>query len=168
MDEGLIRRQGTTYWREGSAGGPSVEKAAAPKKGEGGMPKSERTEIKRACKQNAPGMGVYQIRSRANGRIYVAASRNLEGERNSRLFQLRMGKAVFSRELQEDLKRYGADNFEFSVLAVLEPPEPGASVERALASLELEWLEKLQPFGERGYNNATAYRRSAQRLQGRG
>ena len=164
VDEGLIRRNEAMYWRERTM---EATPDGPPKtgKGQGSMPKSERTEIKRAYKQNAPAMGVYQIRSKANGKLYVAASRNLEGERNSRLFQLRMGKIVFSRELQKDLERYGADNFEFSVLAVLEPQEPGVSIERALAGLELQWLEKLQPFGEHGYNNVAAYKRSAERKQ---
>lgn len=65
-----------------------------------------------------------------------------------------MGKIVFIRKMQKDLNEYGAESFEFSVLAVLEPPKPGKSVERALSTLELQWLEKLQPFGERGYNSA--------------
>jgi hypothetical protein len=167
VDEGLIRREGATYWREQPAGrsAPPVKK----EKGSGSMQsKTQRAEIKRAYKQSAPEMGVYQIRNQANGKIYVASSRNLEGERNSRLFQLRMGKIVFSRELQKDLAEYGAKSFAFSVLAVLEPSKPGADVERALAELELAWLEKLQPFGERGYNNARAYRRSRERLQGKG
>jgi hypothetical protein len=111
---------------------------------------------------------VYQIRNNVNGKIYIASSRNLDGERNSRLFQLRMGKIVFSRELQQDLKLYGAENFTFSVLAVLEPPEAATDVEKALAALELKWLEKLQPFEERGYNNAKAYQRSMERLKTRG
>jgi hypothetical protein len=167
VDEGMIRRNEATYWREQTME-TTPDGPPKRKNGQGSMPKSERTDIKRAYKQSAPAMGVYQIRSKANGKRYVAASRNLEGERNSRLFQLRMGKIVFSRELQKDLERYGADNFEFSVLAVLEPQEPGVSIERALLGLELQWLEKLQPFGEHGYNNVAAYKRSAERNQIRG
>ncbi len=132
------------------------------------MTKSDqRREIKRTVKQNAPPMGVYQIRCRANGRVYVAGSRNLDGERNSRLFQLKMGKVVFSRELQKDLDEYGAKEFEFAALAVLDPPKRGEDVEAALAALELEWLERLQPFGEKGYNSERAYRRRLEGLPAR-
>jgi len=168
VDEGLILRDGAAYWREQAAGAsaspPSIP-ARSGKESGGLQVKTRRTEIKQAFKQSSPEMGIFQIRNKANGKIYVAASRNLEGERNSRLFQLRMGKIVFNRELQEDLKRHGIDNFEFSVLAVLDRPEPGEPVEQALAALELNWLDKLQPFGERGYNSARGYRRSVERMR---
>jgi hypothetical protein len=168
VDEGLIKRDGCEYWREsdtGTAGGlmssmqPVKEKAKRPTKN------SERADAKRVYKQNSPEMGIYQIRNTKNGRIYLKSSPNLEGTRNSRLFQLRMGKVVFSQELQKDLNEYGAENFEFSVLAVMDQPEPGESVERCLLALELHWLEKLQPFGEHGYNSAKAYQRERNRLQ---
>lgn len=161
VDEGMIKREGALYWREGGGeeGAPcAAPETFAPKAGkEAGKnvsEKMERAEIKRLYKQKSTDIGIYQIRNTVNGRIYVGTSQNLEGTRSSRLFQLRMGKIVFSREMQKDLNEYGAESFEFSVLAVLEPPGPGKSVEHALSALELQWLEKLQPFGERGYNSA--------------
>lgn len=36
--------------------------------------------------------------------------------------------------MQKDLNEFGADSFEFSVLAVLGKPEPGESVDQALAA----------------------------------
>jgi len=169
VDEGLIRREGTTYWREET----SAESAAVlnlpsndPKGVKTMESKAGRRALKQAARQQAPEAGVFQILCKANGRIYLCGSRNLAGERNSRLFQLRMGKVVFSRELQQDLERYGAESFEFSVLATLAPPGPGEDVERTLAALELHWLEKLQPFGERGYNSARKFRRELERLGG--
>ena len=168
VDEGLIRREGAMYWREKKDGEQTVPQALPPQtvKGSGNMPKeSKRADIKRLYKQNAPDMGIYQIKNRVNGRIYIDSSKNLEGTRNSRLFQLKMGKVVFSRELQKDLTEFGADNFEYSVLDVLDKPEPGDNVERLLAALELHWLEKLQPFGERGYNSAKAFQRNMVQLQ---
>ncbi len=168
VDEGLIHRDGACYWRErqpadseGTLPWPSPE-ANGPGSGQQG---SNRAEIKRMYKQNRPDMGVYQIRNTANGKIYVGSSRNLESTRSSRLFQLRMGKVVFSRELQKDLNDFGAGSFEFSVLGVLDKPEQGENVEQSLAALELHWLEKLQPFGERGYNNVKAYQRGMNRLR---
>jgi hypothetical protein len=171
VDEGLISRDGACYWREGEPGGsadiqsvPSTE-ASEPGKVHTG---SVRSMIKRMYKQNRPDMGIYQIRNTANGRIYVGSTTNLEGIRNSRLFQLRMGKVVFSRELQKDLDRFGAESFEFSVLQVLENAETGTKSDRALAALYVRWLEKLQPFGERGYNSAKAYQRDVNRLKNQG
>lgn len=165
VDEGLIRREGTTYWREKETDAmpePSVLTEAPVQKRK---TENNRKELIRTYKQNQPDMGIFQIRCNANDKLYVAASCNLEGERNSRLFQLRMGKIVFSRELQQDLKTHGADQFEFSTLAVLDPPQPGDDVDKQLTALELHWLEKLQPFDERGYNSRKRFQRDLERLK---
>jgi DNA-binding transcriptional regulator YhcF (GntR family) len=168
VDEGLIRREGTVYWREIKDGELPARQGLPqqPTKGSGPMPKeNKRADIRRMYKQNAPDMGVYQIKNKVNGRLYINSSTNLEGTRNSRMFQLKMGKIVFNRELQKDLKEFGADSFEYSVLDVLDRPEPDDNVERLLMALELHWLKKLQPFGERGYNNAKAFQRNLAKLQ---
>jgi len=168
VDEGLIRREGTVYWREIKDGELPARQGLPPQptKGSGPMPKkNKRADIRRMYKQNAPDMGVYQIKNKVNGRLYINSSTNLEGTRNSRMFQLKMGKIVFNRELQKDLTEFGADSFEYSVLDVLDRPEPDDNVERLLMALELHWLKKLQPFGERGYNNAKAFQRDLAKLQ---
>jgi len=168
VDEGLIWREGAAYWREKKDGEQAVQPVLPPQtaKGSGNMPKdSKRADLKRLYKQSAPDMGIYQIKNRVNGKIYIDSSTNLDGTRNSRLFQLKMGKIVFSRELQKELNEFGADSFEFSVLDVLDKPEPGDNVKRLLAALELHWLDKLQPFGERGYNSAKAFQRNMLQLQ---
>lgn len=171
VEEGLMLRDGAWYWREGKPGdaatilpSPSTvaDETGVVHKG------SVRSMIKRMYKQNCPEMGVYQIRNTVNGRIYVGSSTNLEGIRNSKLFQMRMGKVVFSRELQKDLDEFGAGSFEFSVLEVLDRTAAGENNDRSLAALYLHWLEKLQPFGERGYNNAKAYQRDVNRLRNPG
>jgi len=164
VDEGLIRREGTTYWRDRELDAPSAQLPEALKTKDKDTMDNRREAI-RNYKQSRPQPGIFQLRCKANGRVYVAASRNLNGERNSRLFQLRMGKVVFSPALQQDLDTYGAKEFEFEVLATLDPQPPAIDPERALAELELAWIEKLQPFGERGYNNQRAYRRNLERLQ---
>ncbi len=168
VDEGLIRRDAACYWRDpqpGESAGKLPWPSPEEKNPVNRLKKGVRAEIKRTFKQNRPPMGVYQIRNTANGKVFVGSSRNLEGTRNSRLFQLRMGKIVFSRELQKDLDEFGAESFEFSVLGVLENPDRGKDIEHSLAALELHWLEKLQPFGERGYNSFKAYQRDANRLR---
>ena len=170
VDEGMIRREGSSYWREGPFEDaavmvplPTREPAKTKQTGKS----TDRSEIKRLYKQNRPDAGIYQIRNLANGRFYVGSTPNLEGTRNSRMFQLRMGKVVFSRELQEDLDQFGSGNFEFSILDVLEKTERHGSSERALEELHLRWLEKLQPFGDRGYNSIKAYQRDRDRMQSR-
>jgi hypothetical protein len=163
VDEGLIRRDATGYWRVKPITAAPLPVSTAARIAE--RQRSERAEIKRLHKESTPDMGIYQIRNKANGKIFVENSRNLEGSRMSRMFQLRMGKVVVSPELQKDLSEFGAENFEFSVLAVLTVPQQGENVVQSLAALELHWLEKLQPFGERGYNSAKKYQRELARLQ---
>ncbi|MDD2851564.1 MAG: metalloregulator ArsR/SmtB family transcription factor [Desulfuromonadaceae bacterium] len=168
VDDGLIFREGSVYWREANACEESGDKTLPMQKGRGSKKMSKETDraaIKRIYKQNSPEMGIYQIRNTSNGKIYVGSSQNLEGTRNSRLFQLRMGKIVFSRELQNDLSQYGADCFEFSVIDVLNKLEPGDNVERFLLVLELYWLDKLQPFGVRGYNSEKGFQRAIGQFQ---
>lgn len=167
VDEGMIRRDNDGYWRE--AQGEDSADWVSPSMPEIGAPRNKRAEtddrkaMKRQYLQTRPDMGVYQIRNTTNGRVYVGSSRNLEGTRTSRQFQLRMGKVPFSRELQRDLDEFGAASFEFSVLAVLDKPAQGEDMEQSLITLYLHWLTKLQPFGERGYNSARSYERDMNR-----
>jgi hypothetical protein len=168
VDEELIRRKGAVYWREEDLDGEPIPKTAIQTaiKGSRTMKKDDkRSEIKRIYKQNSADMGVYQIKNRRNGKIYIDSCKNLDGTRNSRLFQLKMGKVVFSSELQKELDEFGAESFEFSVLEVLDKPETEENCDRLLASLELRWLEDLQPFGERGYNSIKAYQRAKGQLK---
>lgn len=165
VDEGLIRREGEAYWREGDV--IKERPAALQGKGAGKVRKvDERAELKRLYKQNAPDMGIYQIANKMNGKIYIESSKNLEATRKSREFQLKMGTIVFNRELQKELEQYGAQNFAFSVLDVLDKPEPGANLERLLMALKLKWQEKLQPFEERGYNSRKGFDREREQSGG--
>ncbi len=55
--------------------------------------------------------------------------------------------------LQHDWNTFGPEAFAFEILEIVkvpgnEPFDPDAE----LALLEQIWLEKLQPFGDRGYN----------------
>lgn len=169
VDEQLVARDGTTYWRTtGDAAAPPPPAPSVPP-----LPKAQRKEdpraaLKRQYRENRPAMGVYQIRNRQTGRLYIDSTTNLDGTRTSRLFELRMGKFIASRELQHDLKACGADAFEFAVLEVLAPPAPGTNLERLLAAMKLRWQEQLQPFGEGGYNSRKGFEREQAKLAEQG
>jgi hypothetical protein len=159
VDEQLLRREGTTYWRECVEGqgtqprmtvGPSAPLVAKP------APSGKTA----ALAQTRP--GVYQLHNTVNGKLYIDSSVNVDGTRTSKLFQLKMGKAVFNRALQHDLKEYGASAFTFSVLEVLLEGTPEELLERHLLVLKTQWLERLQPFGENGYNNRKGFERDRQ------
>lgn len=158
VDEGMICREGATYWREAKVG-EQLDPQTLPKAVKSPKKENERAEIKRQYKENRPDMGVYQIRNKINGMIFIDSSKNLEGTRTSKMFQLRMGKIVFNHGLQKDLQEFGAESFEFSVLKVLPKPEPGDNADRLLLALKLKWQEKLQPYGERGYNSLKGFER---------
>ncbi len=60
-----------------------------------------------------------------------------------------------SRAIQRDWEEYGAECFVFEVLESVDPTdEKVLDLSEELRVLEELWLEKLQPYGERGYNPA--------------
>ena len=60
-------------------------------------------------------IGIYQIRCRANGRIYIGSSRDIFMRLNSHMVDLIMG-THHNDELQEDFHKYGFTSFDFSLL----------------------------------------------------
>ena len=111
-----------------------------------------KNELKKKYKETLPPMGVYQIKNLKNGKVFIGSSKNLPGKENSTFFQLKMG-SYYIKELQQDYKESGADNFVFEVLDYLEPKEgTDYNYTKDLEALEELWLEKLKPYGDRGYN----------------
>ena len=112
----------------------------------------DKKDVKKQYKETLPPFGVYQIKNLVNDRILVGSSKNLQGIFNRHIFELQAGSHM-NRELQEDFKLHGEENFSFTVLDDIEPKEgPAYDYTRDLAALEDMWLEKLQPYGEEGYN----------------
>ena len=97
-------------------------------------------------------MGVFQIRNTANGKVFIDSSNNIPGKINRHTFALRAGQHA-SKSLQADWNKFGASSFEFETIEPLEPREDQNYDYRSdLETLEDLWLEKLEPFGEKGYN----------------
>jgi hypothetical protein len=114
---------------------------------------TDRAELKRAYKENPPASGVYQIRNTVTGKVLLGSAMNLPGKLNGQRFQLQQGGHP-NAELQADWGRYGEAAFSFEILDVLEPAAGQKTLDpRELAALEGLWLEKLRPFGDRGYNS---------------
>jgi len=96
-------------------------------------------------------MGVYQIRNTGNQKIYIASSANLNAM-NGQRFQLESG-LHRNKKLQQEWREFGSEVFAFEVLEILKKKEDGYFDARdALKKLEAGWLDRLQPFGDRGYN----------------
>lgn len=114
-----------------------------------------RKKLIQEYKNRKPNMGIYQIRNKANGKIQVLSSLNLDGALSRFQFDLKMGltMGLWDKELKEDLAQYGPENFEFEVLDRLKPVEDSQyDYKEDLKALEELWLDKLQPYDERGYN----------------
>ncbi len=99
-------------------------------------------------------MGIVQVKNLQNGRIYLTASANTPGTMNSIRFQLKMGTFLPCPALAKDWNELGERNFTIEVLDELKPrdDDPTRDYRDDLKALETMWMEKLQPFGERGYH----------------
>jgi group I intron endonuclease len=119
-----------------------------------------RQDIKREYKERGKPAGIFQVKNLANGKILLGSSLNLEGPLNSHRFMLTIGRHR-NEELQNDWNEFGPENFVFEILEVVKPgDDPGFDLKDELTLLEQIWIEKLQPFGEQGYNRDTKIRQA--------
>ena len=95
-------------------------------------------------------MGVYQITNTVNGKVLISTSPNLKNRWLTLCLQLDMGRHANS-ELQKDWNELGEENFTYEVIEEQEVAED-TDIRWELRQMEKAWLEKLQPYGERGYN----------------
>jgi len=135
IDYGVMKRKpdGSQYWL-------NFEQTAV--KDEIKEPKQQIPDIKTMG-------GVYQIRNKINGRLLVVSTTNLK-TRYGRFVELQHGNFT-NKKLQEDWNQFGGNAFEFVVLESIEPKE-GIEIKDELKIMEQKWLEKLKPFGDKGYN----------------
>jgi hypothetical protein len=110
-------------------------------------------ELKRLYKENPLQGGVYQIRNKQDGKILVRSSFTFNAGFNRDRMELDSRKSRFEL-LQAEWNRVGGDMFEFEILDVFKPRDEDTFDQRRkeLLLLEQMWCEKLQPYGDRGYN----------------
>lgn len=147
-------------------------KSVKEKKGKEGakMDKAQRKQLTAEYQERERAMGVFQIKNNANGKIYVGGSANLESLWGREQFMLNMGSHP-NKELQKEWKEYGSENFSYLVLETVkfdqqlrydykdvlasegrEPADMVRQYNREVAELKEQWVEKLQPYGEKGYH----------------
>lgn len=114
------------------------------------MDKNKRKEMQEQYKQMKTYMGVIQITNKVSGKIYVDSYPNLKNKWLTLQMQLDMGRFANS-QLQKDWKELGPDAFTFEILEQKEADEI-TDMRWELKKVEKPWLEKLQPYGDRGYN----------------
>ncbi len=112
----------------------------------------DRKALIRQYKNTRRPAGVLRVRNKVDDKSFVVASVDVPSAINRHRSQLRGGVHA-NRGLQGDWDRLGADAFEFETLDLLSPgKEPDWDPSDELRVLEALWLEKLSPFGPRGYN----------------
>jgi hypothetical protein len=127
------------------------------------MHKESHKQLKKNYQQSTRTMGIFLIRNNLNDRVFVGSGLDLHGIINRHKFDLTNG-SHRNRQLQLDWNALGSNNFAFEIVDELAAREAADVDYRAeLNSLEMLWLEKLQPFGERGYNEPPLTR--AERLR---
>lgn len=111
----------------------------------------DRKKIVKEYKQAPPPMGILLVRNLASGKVFIESAMNVQGQLNSCKFQLKMGSHT-NRALQADYNELGEERFSFEVADSLTPTDAKGNAVEDLLVLEKLWLEKLQPYDERGYN----------------
>lgn len=112
----------------------------------------DKKALRKQYKETLQPMGVFKIRNKINGKILVINSNNIPGRINRETFQLDMGSHP-NTDLQKDYREFGKDNFVFEIIDQLKPKEdPAYNYSDDLEVLEAMWLDKLQPYGDKGYN----------------
>ncbi len=141
IEYGFMSRKndGSRYWLNGDLDATEGKKMERKK------------ELKLQYREMKTEAGVYQIKNTQNGKVLVVGTPNLK-TMNGRTVELRRG-GHYNRQLQEEWNRFGESAFIFEVLEVLkEKAESHFNQQEELKILEEKWLEKLKPYGERGYH----------------
>lgn len=109
---------------------------------------------KRKEKNNRIGVriiGVYQIKNILNGKMYVGSSNDIERRFHEHKTNIGSG----CKKLQNAIKKYGINNFIFSVLQKLNIDiYPIKFQKKTLLEAEQFYLDLYKPFGNNGYNSA--------------
>jgi len=113
-------------------------------------------ELKNSYKLTPPNAGVFKITNKANGKIFVSSSLNLKAIFNRLKTELRFGSCRI-RELQNDWNSFGAEQFTFDIVEIVEPDKNENAVDaKSIKTCEELWLYELKPYGEIGYNKEPA------------
>ncbi len=108
-----------------------------------GTPTSTKRELTKRYKASLPPMGVYVIRNRVNGRVFIGASLNVDAAINRHRFELRLN-SHRHRDLLRDWQQFGADNMRFEVLDLIgKQDDPAFDYPAELATMLALWSEEL-------------------------
>lgn len=112
--------------------------------------KQRRKELLEQYKEMKTYMGVFQVKNNVNGKIFIDSCSNLKNRWFTLKMHLDTGRHPNS-ELQKDWNSFGPEAFTYEVLEQKEADKV-TDVRWELKKLKQKWLEKLEPYGDRGYN----------------
>ncbi|MBN1650485.1 MAG: GIY-YIG nuclease family protein [Bacteroidales bacterium] len=111
-----------------------------------------RKELKKEYKQMKFKMGVFQIRNTVNNKVFIDSSTDLVAIWNRQRMELNFGSHP-NLALQKEWKTFGEDKFVYEIVAELEQKsDETTDYKKELKALKEMYLEKLQPFADKGYN----------------
>ena len=112
---------------------------------------SRKKELKMQYKETKVQAGIYQIKNIKNQKVFIVSTKNLKTI-NGKKFELEAGSCT-NKTLQQEWNEYGKESFVFEELEILKEEDISPlGIKGDLKRLEEKWLEKLQPYGERGYH----------------
>ncbi|MEI4769947.1 GIY-YIG nuclease family protein [Psychrobacillus sp. FJAT-51614] len=110
-----------------------------------------KTELKQAYKEVKIEGGIYVITNKQNAKKFVGSTRNFKTI-NGTKFTLETGTHT-NRILQEEWKQFGNGAFEFEQVEILKISENQyVDEKKELEKLLNKWMDKLQPYGLKGYH----------------
>ena len=109
-----------------------------------GVPdKARKKEIAQAWTERKRSQGVFAVRCAASGEVWVDASKNLDSQKNSIWFSLRMG-SHRNKAVQAAWNAHGADAFRYDILEeISDEALTPLGVRDLLKIRERHWRERL-------------------------
>ena len=105
--------------------------------------KVQRKEAIRKFKERKPLLGVFAVRCKATGRVWVGAPRNLDASKNGPWFCLRNG-SHHDKALQEEWNVNGEPMFQYEVLDTLDDDVLPLGVADLLKEKKVHWMAQLR------------------------
>ena len=105
------------------------------------MDKARRKELIREYRERKPMLGVYAVRCEKAGKVWVAATRNLDRQQNGIWFQLRAAGHP-NKAMMAAWRTYGETAFEFEVLEEVTDENP-LLLNSLLKDRAAHWLRQL-------------------------
>jgi hypothetical protein len=105
------------------------------------MDNKRKKDLVREYRERKPETGIYAVRCKPSGEVWVAASRDLEKQQNGLWFQLRIGNFP-NPELLTAWKKHGEDAFTFEIIEQVRDDNPQL-IGVLLKERDLHWRKQL-------------------------